>query len=58
MVIVLLNITISFIAAMQLRLPNQIIIIVYEKENLCNFLATISYDNFIFDAYTGKSEWS
>ena len=56
MLTVLLNITISFIAAMQLRLPNQIIIIVYDKENLCNFFATISYDNFIFDAYTWKSE--
>ena len=57
MVTVLLNITIAFIAAMQLRLPIQIII-VYDKENLYNFLATISYDNFIFDAYTWKSEWS
>ena len=56
MVTVLLNITIAFIAAMQLRLPNQITF-VYDKEYLCNFLATISYDNFIFDAYTWKSEW-
>ena len=57
MVTVLLNITIAFTAAMQLRLPNQTII-VYDKENVCNVLATISYDNFIFDAYTWKSEWS
>ena len=57
MVTVLLNITIAFIAAMQLRLPSQIII-AYDKENLYNFLATISYDNFIFNAYTWKYEWS
>lgn len=51
---VLLNSIISFIAAMQLRLPNQIIFIVHDKENFCNFLAANNniYDNFIIDAFT------
>ena len=55
MFVVFLNSTISFITVMQLRLPNQMIF-VYDKENLCNFLANNIYDNFIIhDAFTWKS---
>ena len=55
---VLLNSTIAFTSAMQLTLPNQIIF-VYDKENLCNFLANNNiYDNLIIimDAVTWKSD--
>ena len=52
--ILLYNNTIAFISAMQLRLPNQVIF-VYDKENLCNFLANNICDNFTNDVFTWKS---